>query len=457
MNPEAPAASRHATRILLVALFAGALLIRVGTALWLEHRTRQQGKEHDFPDSELYWMLGLRIADGQAYDDGKRQVLRSPGYPVFLAACIRLFGPSLTAARHTQAAVGALSCVLLFVLVRKLIDTRTAWLAACLAAMYPFAVFLSAVLLSEAVFTALLLVQLILLSELLETLLRGDRIGWALLWSMLAGLCGSAATLVRPSWFLATLLAAVLVALLRVRKSNYCPKYSVLITQYSVSDAKPLPQQPPSPQVGGVWVAASALILGFVLGMLPWWVRNWQVTGHFVSTTLWVGASLVDGLNEQANGESNMKFMEEPARFGLDPNLNQMDEWEQDRYLREKAWEFACSHPGRVLELAALKFARFWNPLPNAAPWRASLLGLLSLFTCAPLMILAIGGAWRMRQCWVTILLLAGPVIYFCAIHLVFVSSVRYREAAILPVLGLVAVAIRDVVGRVFPSLQKSS
>jgi hypothetical protein len=51
-------------------------------------------------------------------------------------------------------------------------------------------------------------------------------------------------------------------------------------------------------------------------------------------------------------------------------------------------------------------------------------------------------GVWRLRRRWEVIALLAGPVIYFCAIHLVFVSSIRYREAAMLPVLGLVAAAL---------------
>jgi hypothetical protein len=57
-------------------------------------------------------------------------------------------------------------------------------------------------------------------------------------------------------------------------------------------------------------------------------------------------------------------------------------------------------------------------------------------------LVLALVGAWRLRRRWRVLVLLAGPVLYFCVIHLVFVSSIRYREAAMLPMLGLAAAAV---------------
>ncbi len=411
-----PAHLRRVVPIFLLFLFLLAEALRVGAALWLVRRNQAAGVEHEFADSELYWMLALRLEEGEPYNDGKRQALRTPGYPVFLAGSIRLFGPSTTAARHAQAAVGAASCILLFFLVKRPLGPREAWLAASLAAVYPFAVFLSVVLLSEAVFTFVLLVQLLVLARLIlpESNLSPGR---ELIWAGLAGLVGAAATLVRPSWILAMPALA-------------------LVLPYRGGEHSVVRRLAPS----------VAVLLGFVLGMSPWWIRNAQVTGHFVPTTLWVGASLYDGWNKRATGASNMEFMDHPAEFGLDDRLPQMSEWEQDRYLEDAAWQFARSQPLRVLSLAWAKFVRFWNPLPNAAEWRSGWLRLISLFTCGPALVLAALGAWRLRRRWRVLLLLAGPLLYFAAIHLIFVSSIRYREAAMLPVLGLVAAGLFSLI-----------
>src|SRR5262245_18487034 len=101
MDPaSAPVIGQSTVWRYVVGLFAVALFARVGVALWQEDRSRKQGILHEFADSELYWKLALNLAAGKPYDDGKRQVLRTPGYPVFLACCIRVLGACTTGARH---------------------------------------------------------------------------------------------------------------------------------------------------------------------------------------------------------------------------------------------------------------------------------------------------------------------------------------------------------------------
>ena len=44
-----------------------------------------------------------------------------------------------------------------------------------------------------------------------------------------------------------------------------------------------------------------------------------------------------------------------------------------------------------------------------------------------PVYCLIIAGVWNRRRDVRALVLLAGPLVYFCAVHLVFVSSIRYR------------------------------
>ncbi len=111
-----------------------------------------------------------------------------------------------------------------------------------------------------------------------------------------------------------------------------------------------------------------------------------------------------------------------------------------DRRMRDAAIGWAEANPGRALALAGLKFLRMWNVWPNEPRLKASWLGRLAvLFTYTPLLIFAIIGAWRTagrgwpyRLCWL-------PAVYLTLLHVVFVSSIRYREPAMLALLALAA------------------
>ncbi len=179
---------------------------------------------------------------------------------------------------------------------------------------------------------------------------------------------------------------------------------------------------------------ASLVGLGAVAIMAPWWARNAREFGRFVPTALWAGASLYDGLNPKADGSSEMSFLGDGRFVGL-------GEVEQDRALRDEAIDFARRNPGRVATLAAIKASRFWSLWPNAREFRSSRVNLASAAATAPLFVLLGRGAWRCRRDIraAPALDVAGPLLYFFAIHLVFVSSIRYRIPAEVPAYGLMA------------------
>jgi hypothetical protein len=57
-----------------------------------------------------------------------------------------------------------------------------------------------------------------------------------------------------------------------------------------------------------------------------------------------------------------------------------------------------------------------------------------------PVYLLILLGAWDRRQDRRTLLVLLGPLLYFAALHMVFVSSVRYRIPGMVPALGLAGI-----------------
>jgi hypothetical protein len=181
--------------------------------------------------------------------------------------------------------------------------------------------------------------------------------------------------------------------------------------------------------------------LGAAAVLSPWWVRNAQVYGRFVPTALWTGASLYDGLNPRATGASDMDFVAAPDIWPL-------GEEEQDAELSRRAVAFAREHPRRALELAAIKCARYWSPWPNAEGFQMPAVTVASALFNVPLLAATAMGAWDRRRDVRALVVLAGPLLYFCALHMVFASSMRYRIPAAAPAMGLAAIGIRRILAR---------
>ncbi len=167
------------------------------------------------------------------------------------------------------------------------------------------------------------------------------------------------------------------------------------------------------------------------------------MTGHFVPTTLQVGASLYDGLNPRATGASDMSFVPEfVALEQQEPEGGESFEYRLDRRMRHASLEWVETHPGRALQLALIKFARLWNVWPNESEFRSWPMRMAVAATYLPLLGLSLAGVlrftprgWPYVLCWL-------PAVYLTLLHMIFVSSLRYREPAMLPLAVLAAGAL---------------
>lgn len=382
-----------------------ALAVRLVAACWWQERLGDE-RRFAFGDSESYWRLAQSVARGEPYEYGTgMRVFRTPGYPIALAslfAVLRNDDPPVIYARILGAVLGTLTVALIMRLARELFNPATAVIAGIMAAVYPGAISLSIFVLSEAVFCPLMVLQLVawIIADRTE-----GKTSWCL--SSAAGIAGGLATLARPSWLL----------------------FSPLAMASAVFDRESRLRRL---RIGAIVLLAMAATL------TPWWIRNCAVTGRFVMTTLQVGASLYDGLNPAASGASNMafvtQFMDEQSRADRQQTAGLEGTFEQrlDQRLRSAAIAWAKQNPDQVLRLIGIKFLRMWSPWPNAAEMQSVLFRLALLLGYTPLLLLGLWGfAIQWRRGW-PYWLLALPAAYFTALHVIFVSSIRYREPAML-------------------------
>ena len=396
----------------LALLLLVALAVRLAAGWWWQSRL-PDGRSFEFGDSAGYWELARTIAAGQPYRYGSddARVFRTPGYPILLAPLFLVGGPQppVLWARALGAVFGTLAVGGVWWLAGRLFGGRAGWIAGCVAAVYPGAVISSVLVLSEAPFCPLMLAQIALWTVAWQS--ASLRRATAL--ALCAGLVAGAATLVRPSWLLFTPGAVLLGLVFFATRRRHL-------------------------------ALGAAMLAGLVAMLAPWWIRNAEVTGRFVPTTLEVGASLYDGLNPRATGASNMQFVAELesseawlARYRADDS--EPKEVRLDRLFRQEALVWARSHPGQVCRLAGVKFLRMWNFWPNEPSLSRPAVRLAVLGTYGPVLVLGVLGAvrsigrgWPYLLCWL-------PAVYFSLLHMVFVGSIRYRQPAMLGLIVLAA------------------
>jgi 4-amino-4-deoxy-L-arabinose transferase-like glycosyltransferase len=392
-----------------------ALALRLGAALWWESRIAP-GAQFAWGDSYSYWVLAEKIARGEPYEygPGPARIFRTPGYPLVLSVLFAVSGdPPVVWARIVGCLLGTATVGGVIWLTSCFFSERASIIAGLLAALYPGAIGMSVFVLSEALFCPLMLGQVLAWIAAYRSIRARRTAAFALIAGVLAGL----ATLVRPSWLLFTPFACGLGIVLTGQRRRQ-------------------------------FLIAVAMAAGIVVTMLPWWVRNYGITGKLTLTTTQFGASLYDGLNPNATGASDMqfvgRFVDEQRQADATAGNTPIGTFEErlDNRIRDAAVAWVRQHPGQALQLAAIKVGRIWSPWPNAPQFQDWRFQLLILGGYLPLIVLAVWGAIRFcREDW-SLSFCVLPAIYFTLLHAVFIGSIRYRQPPMLPLIVLAAAII---------------
>ena len=398
-----------------LAVFITALAVRIGAAVYWQDRL-PDSSPYAFGDSHSYWTLGLLIHKGEPYQYGgdDAQMVRTPGYPLIIAGLHWLAGghPTVLYGRILNAVLGVITIGVVVLIASRLFNSTVGWVSAAILAVYPGAISMSIMILSEGPFCLFMAMQFYCLFRAY----RGTAISRSM-WATGSGVLAAGATLIRPSWLLFTpFLLALLLLFASQRKCHFS-------------------------------VGMMAMI-GLLMGMTPWWIRNYQVSDEFVLTTSRMGASLYDGLSPKATGGSDMSFI---SGFYAKLNAEVADgsfsgkyELELDHRMKTAALSWAVENPTAATSLAIKKLGRMWNPLPNDNRLNSGILKWPLAIGYFVVVCTAILGTWRIRRDGWERLILVTPAIYFSLMHMVFVSSIRYRQPAMILLAVLAASYLAD-------------
>jgi 4-amino-4-deoxy-L-arabinose transferase-like glycosyltransferase len=372
---------RFRRQLALGVILSAALALRIG---WGLHQPVDQAAIDTLPDQREYLDLGHNLLAGQGlqFSDARFGqsvwAYRTPGYPLLVAAC----DADVRIIRLVQALLDSSTVLAVFLLARKWLSPELSLLAAAIVALDPLLVFFSGTILSETLFTAMLVWGLVLL-------FHGRPATWA------GAAILALAVLVRPS---AIVLPAIL-ALAANRK-----------------------------------IAVAALGMT-VLVLFPWAMRNHNRLGAWVWTTTNSGITRYDGFHPGATGASDQSFLRDM------PQLSQMGEIERSQYLNGLADQFIHDHPAECVELGVVKIARLWSPFPLSRQFSRPLYIAVALAHSLPLICLSLAAVLLRRLPSKALAMLLAPAIYFTVIHAASVASLRYR-VPVEPLLAVLAASL---------------
>ena len=423
----------------LLLIFLAALTLRGAFVL-----TRPS--EIVYPDAVKYDYLARHLlATGQYQEQEGRQASRAPGYPLFLAAMYKIGLDSPRAVGLVQALLDALMCVVLALLGKRVFDASIGAVAGWMAALYPFFIYFTWLLLAETAFTLCLVALFLVLIRIIEATPTCAV-------SVKSPISNRQSVIANHPF-----LSFCGLPLLAVTAGLLCGALVLLRSSFFLMPFFLLPFLLLSP--GARWRRAAAwgvMVVVMALALTPWTLRNYRIFHRVIPTTLQVGESLYEACSPYADGGPAMDRIDwEKERGG------RMGEYENNEFFKKAALQYMRENPGRCLKLAAVKFVRFWNILPNYAEVRSPLYAIISILASVPILLLALLGLWRClgfipRACATAhkpceglnkpsqgsaiYLLLLAPVIYYTLLHMVFVGSVRYRTP-IIPFVLLFAAA----------------
>ncbi len=353
-------------RRLVVAAAAAGLVLRLafGLLYWVHKPLTHDEREY------LALAQSLSAGHGFTYEPGHesgttQQFGRAPAYPLFLAAIgagDRSYEAVPARVKIAQSIVGAIGVWLIGLLAWRLAGPKAAAVAAWIAALYPPLVWITAYVLSEALYCTLALSTVLLLDHAIDRSDGGRRSSAS---ALAAGaLCGIA-ILTRPVMLFFLPIAAPWLVLRR-----------------------------------HIRVATILLVTAAVV-VAPWTVRNYRTYGRFVLVASEGGVTFWTGNHPLARGEGDLAANPDIKKAEIDFRAQHSGltaEQLEPLYYRD-ALGYIASHPAWWAGLLARKLFYTLVPVGPSYTLHSTLYAASSIVSYLLLVPFAIAGAPRHCFC----------------------------------------------------------
>ena len=401
MNPFAVS---RANRKFLLGIIVIAVILRVGTIALFHPPLISDDRDYD--------AIARSLAQGDGFTlDGNPTAYRLPGYPLLLAATYAVFGDSKMPIRMVQVIADVISCLLLFSIGKKMFSEKVGLLAAAILALFPIQVLYVSHLMTETIFTTILLLIVWVVVEENES--HGP--AQCIILGVLTGL----------GMLMRTTVALIPIVIFLYRWKNGVP-FKTNVRSLAI-------------------LAATALIT-----VSPWLVRNYAEF-HKASFTSNAGVNFWMGNHSGASGAYSFPKENNPL-------MTVADDFDRSDLGFKLGVEFIRTHPLESVIIEGKKFAHFfaadywllmtmeskseWASAQNAAAVFARLsivdIVILHLPYAAVLLLGTFGLICSARKDEKIFFFLRALLLYWLAVHLVFYADARYRFP-IVPIFILAA------------------
>lgn len=367
-------------------------------------------------DPKAYDSIAKSMVQGEGYHEEGKRAFRPPGYPYFLAALYSVFGAHPLPVRLVQAILALITCLIIFLLGKKLGGERTGLWAAGFFAVYPQFIRYSGNLYVETLFILLFLSALVSLFDAVQKPSFSR--------SMMAGFLLGLSALVREIALFMILPILLWALLTKKDSSEKTQRRKGLIT----------------------------LVVFFVLTISPWTLRNYLLFHSFIPISTNGGFNFYMGNNPQATGEYNSDIDTKikwpfPLSSETPEELLSL-EVEAAKTGYKKGINFIIQNPAHFFQLALKKFAVLWRPptynLNLRENFNETIFRILWLISYLVLLILAFPGMWislkKFGREWTLFHLLIFSV---TGVHMLVFSATRYR-LPLIPLLMIFAALTID-------------